>query len=552
MLIASLWVLPAALALEPGPSAALCAEQEQAVAALERQSSCHTVTLGQAWEQAVSTEQRACLAKTLSEHGISTAPMVRPGSVSYLGQPEPDTGEGDTGADAQKDVLSTYDAPYTLESENFVVHWGTENEHFDGYSDTYSRMEELLQSFEDSYAHLVGLMGMADIPFMQAYKFNVYLGNTGDELPSSSGAAGYFTGDSSGNPMIMIAESTAANSVGYMQSVIAHEFFHALQWATGSYSYSGVSAWYWEATACWASKQVYPEEGAYAVFLYAFANYQFYPLNYFDYPDSGLTTELHQYGAFIFPQYISEVAADWEIIRNSWTATSGQPDPLKVIDTYLEARGLDVVDEWARFIAHNATWDYEDNATYEYYIEAYDWIGDGEETQWGDYGDGQAVMTDPPGELPRGKGSNLLYLKYPQEGDVVIEFQGEPAGSDGSAVDWRLTLAIESGNDIQYETLPVTDNYGFHTIENGHFYDAIYLAIGAWSDDASADETFSYTWRFGVEQDDSGADTGEEAVAEKNGLCGCASTVSPLSISWMLPLLGACCLRRRFGVQFQD
>ena len=186
MLIASLWVLPVALASEPNPSAALCAEQEQAVAALEKQSSCHTVTLGQAWEQAVSTDQRDCLTKALSERGISTAPMVRPGAFSYFGQPEPDTGESDTGAGVEKSVLSTYDAPYTLESENFVVHWGTENEHFDSYSETYSRMEELLQSFEDSYAHLVGLMGMTDIPFMQAYKFNVYLGNTGDALPSRS------------------------------------------------------------------------------------------------------------------------------------------------------------------------------------------------------------------------------------------------------------------------------------------------------------------------------------------------------------------------------
>ena len=536
-----------------------CAEDSARLSALDHTARCHTVALGQAWEEAVAADQTRCLSEALERRGIRSKAMSRPMRPMLRGESSGDTGAGedtgtekgaggdtgtgkdtgpgeDTGTPVEKGVLSTYDAPYSLGSDNFVVHWGTDYDHFDSYSDVYSRMEELLEAFEETYAHQVGVMEMTSLEFMSAYKFNVYLGNTGDDLPSSSGAAGYFTGDSNGNPMIMISEGTAASSVGYLQSVIAHEFFHALQWATGAYSYSGISAWYWEATACWASHQVYPEEGDYAVFLYAFANYQFLPLNYFDYPDSGLTSELHQYGAFIFAQYISEIAADWEIVRDSWTATGVQDDPLSVIDTHLQKRGQNVVDEWARFIAHNANWDYEDAETYHYYLEAYDWIGDGEEVQWGDYGDGQKSLTDPPGELPHGKGSNLLYLKYPDEGDVIIEFQGDAQGSDGSDVDWRLTVAVEVGNELAYEAIPVADNYAHYTLESGHEYDAIYLAIGSWSDDASSDETFSYQWRFGVGEPGEEDDTEDTGSKPASTWCGC-SAVAPLSMGWMVPLV---------------
>jgi len=543
-----------------------CAIDAAWLAALDHPARCHTVALGQAWERAASTGQTRCLSDALERRGIRSTAMNRPARPLLRGKSTgdtggadtgsgtdtgtgPDTGTGedtgtgddtgageDTGTPVEKEILSTYNAPYSLDSENFVVFWGSEYDHFDSYSDVYSRMEDLLVAFEETYAHEVGVMGMNAISFMEGYKFNVYLGNTGDDLPSSSGAAGYFTGDSSGNPMIMIAEGTAASSTGYMKSVIAHEFFHALQWATGAYSYSGVAAWYWEATASWAAHQVYPGEGDYAVFLYAFAKYQFLPLNYFDYPDSGLTSELHQYGAFIFPQFISEIAADWEIVRDSWIATGVQDDPLSVVDTHLKKRGQNVIDEWARFIAYNANWDYEDGQTYQYYLEAYDWIGDGEEVQWGDYGDGQKTMIDPPGELPHGKGSNLFYLKYPNEGDVIIEFQGDEQGSDGSDVDWRLTLVLESANDLQYEAIPVEDNYAKYTLESGHGYDAIYLAIGSWSEDASTDETFSYQWRFGVGEPSDEDDTGDTGHEPEPGGCGCTA-LAPLSMGWMVPLL---------------
>jgi hypothetical protein len=221
-----------------------------------------------------------------------------------------------------------------------------------------------------------------------------------------------------------------------------------------------------------------------------------------------------------------------------------QDDPLDVLDSQLEKRGLRLVDAWAGFIGRNATWDYADQETYLYFLEAYAWASSGEEVQYGDYGDGQTTLSRAPGELPQGKGSNLLYLKYPAEGDVVVEFEGDSAGSDGSTVDWRVSLVLEDGAEVSYQSLDLVDRHALVTLEDGHNYNAIYLVIGAWSEDNSPGETFDYQWRMGVEGTGASGDTADTGLDPKDKRCGCSAGVG-LAWSAVLPWWALALVRRR-------
>ena len=148
-------------------------------------------------------------------------------------------------------------------------------------------------------------------------------------------------------PMIVIAKQTVTDQ-DYMDFTIAHEFFHALQGRTNRYDYDeyGPGAWYWEATANWVESEVYPGSSGNAGFLIGYTFFPHYPVNFFDYPDQGTLQEYHQYGAFIFPQHLTDIEADSTLIRSSWQDTSNENDPMEVLDSYLSSFGTTIEEAW--------------------------------------------------------------------------------------------------------------------------------------------------------------------------------------------------------------
>ena len=108
----------------------------------------------------------------------------------------------------------------TLSSDNFIVRWGS------GISQ--SQAQNILDSFEYSWDIEVNQLGYEIPTSADTYLFNVYIGDSGGGTPGGYGAAGYFTGDNQGYPMIVIAKQTVIDQ-DYMDFTIAHEFFHALQ-----------------------------------------------------------------------------------------------------------------------------------------------------------------------------------------------------------------------------------------------------------------------------------------------------------------------------------
>ena len=85
----------------------------------------------------------------------------------------------------------------SLSSDNFIVRWGS------GVSQ--AEAQELLDAFELAWQVEILEMGYLQPVATDQYLFNVYIGDSGGGAPSSYGAAGYFTVDDDGYPMIVIA-----------------------------------------------------------------------------------------------------------------------------------------------------------------------------------------------------------------------------------------------------------------------------------------------------------------------------------------------------------
>jgi len=105
-----------------------------------------------------------------------------------------------------------------------------------------------------------------------------------------------------------------------MRSVVAHEFFHTLQFTFNVSSSCREYEWLSEATAHWAMDYVYPGD-----------NYEQERLgDYIWYTEYELDYELHAYGAYIFPFYLARSQAP-SLISGIWDKTTSF-DSLEAID----------------------------------------------------------------------------------------------------------------------------------------------------------------------------------------------------------------------------
>jgi hypothetical protein len=404
-----------------------------------------------------------------------------------------------------KQLRDSFGVPASLESENFVIRWGSGVDTADA--------QTMLDAFERSWDVEVVEMAHPAPPGADTHKFNVYVGSTGGGTPSDYGAAGYFNTDDDGWPMIVLNPSTVANPASGVATV-AHEFYHSVQYGTQNYGYADEAAWFWEATASWIEVEVFPDNSAYVVFLFGYAMLPHLELNFFDYPDRGELQEYHQYGAFIWPRYLAEYVGDWRIVRNAWVAPqTSDGDPLEALRAEVADLDVDLDVAFMDFAARNVTWDYAHGDWYAAAVANYV-----------DYFPGQdarivhaasAAGTDGPWSpsaslRPRRYGVNVVSLVGPDDGDLVVDFRGDTAGSDGDAAHWALTLVRVRDDVPTYEVL-LTDGTELATrVSDVGGEDALYVVVGARSDALEWDETFDYEIDLSVtDQPEGGDDTGE-------------------------------------------
>jgi hypothetical protein len=250
-------------------------------------------------------------------------------------------------------------------SEHFALKWGPD------FSPSEAATSRLLADFEYSHATEVIAWEMSDPTGAGGTYFNVYVGDTGGVVPSANGNAGYYTLDASGYPMIVLNRELISDD-NYIRSVVAHEFFHAVQHAEEAFYYEDTGSWYWEATACWAAGRSVPESDAFSGFLAWYALQPAAGLYHHSFTDhDGAPPDLHQYGAFIFPWYISEVLLAPEAVLASWRLGTPEDDPIATLETILTeevvARAI------ADHAAHNLLWDYALGAHFQGSVEG--WAG---------------------------------------------------------------------------------------------------------------------------------------------------------------------------------
>lgn len=453
----------------------------------------------------------------------------------------------------------------SLASDNFVVRWGS--------GITQAQAQDVLDSFEYSWEVEINQLGYQTPSSADTYLFNIYIGDSGNSTPGGYGAAGYFTGDNQGYPMIVLAKQTILDEY-YLDSTIAHEFFHALQGRTNRYGYDDTSSgsWYWEATANWVETEVYPNEAGMSYFLVGYTFFPHYPVNFFDYPNEGTLQEYHQYGAFIFPLHLTEIEANSALIRSSWQDTSSESDPMNVLNSYLTSFNTTIEEAWLHHIARMTVMDYDQGDTYEEYLSYYNGYPESQDRYAATVtGNGTNGWTAGPSDTkPQRFGHNTIIARNLNDNAVTFAIRGENSGSAGSSATYGGTVTRVRGNNVTYHPLTFSGTNGEVTLTGVQSGDEHYLTVGVWTDSWDSNrvysETFDYEYNISAadgivsepsnepseepssEPDSPGA--GEPSNEMVPGLndddelkAGC-STVSGLDLTW-LALVGLLGVTRR-------
>lgn len=144
-----------------------------------------------------------------------------------------------------------------------------------------------------------------------------------------------------GVPIIYLHPDSAADEP-FFRALSAHELHHAIQYRMrGEYSSAAEEAWYWEASAEWASELALPGLNIYA---WSSRYYSERPSLRFD-----SVEDSHQYGMFVLNAYLEEFVSGAGGMRAVWELSTDRPAvPWDVL--LVEATGESVDVLWGGFV----------------------------------------------------------------------------------------------------------------------------------------------------------------------------------------------------------
>ena len=485
-------------------SASNCHEWEALIGATLGAGHCLTPGLLQAQQMAHQRGQTHCLQPVLNQHGLT------------LNTPAPATTSTDMGG---LELNQQYDDLVAITSEHFAVWWDPGG----GLADM-ATAKLVAAAMEQAWSSEIETLGYPQPATTDTTYFNVYIGDSGDSAPSSQGAAGYFWTDGDGYPYIVLALSSVQNT-DYLEVLTSHEFFHSIQNSTASYSYSNEEpgAWYWEATAVWMETELFPLSEYAVDLLFGLAFLPELPIDHFNYPDEGTADEYHQYGAFMFPKYLTEFTAEPSLIFDSWVYPSSN-DPIVSLDALLNDWGTDVEQEFLNFAVRNTTWDYEHSVAYNSAIitsggYSSDWSNRPTETI-----EESIPMTSPSHHHPSGFGANYWNLDgTPDALTVRFEARSEPS-------QWRVAVVVEDAGVNTYHEMVVVDDSGELTVEDIDYWADIYLVVAVTDDEREQDITYDYAIEIEYIEEETVI---TPAVLDPREGCGCTTGFNPgLPLLW--------------------
>ncbi|MBA2321251.1 MAG: hypothetical protein H0V89_08850 [Deltaproteobacteria bacterium] len=433
-------------------------------------------------------------------------------------------------------LRDVFGVPNVETSEHFALRWG------DGAAVTTAQVGRLLDSFEAAWSHQVEYMGHPAPLGSDVYKFNVYIGDTGEGTPESLGAAGYYWTDDEGAPMVVIAASLLV----YEDSTDAtalHEFYHAIQGSLNRFPYDGLGAWFWEATAEWAAIQTHPFNADMGSLLFGYLLLPHLPVNSFDYPDSGTLAEYHQYGAFLFPHYLTTEVVGFELVRDAWVVPGEDGDPIEVMRAWLAADGIDLDDAWLDHIAANAAYDYPLGEVWAASVDAMAEYVDGEHPLTATFsgaGRHEPHRVEDRDTAPGRYGYNVLVLASPISGDVEVEIVGDAVGDEGSPAHFGArVIHLDDGIPTYY---PVAfDGLVGTAVVPVDRADEIRVVVGAWTPETAhwTDEVFPYEVTMGIGEAPAETSDGVAigGIPEEEVVPSICGTATPMAGWLALPLL---------------
>lgn len=428
----------------------------------------------------------------------SAPPRVACGTARHLGEirahgpiqiaPAPAFG----GVKAQRDAFGTF--PNVRTSTNFALKWGPGAT----YSETLAT--KALEALELGWTVEMGTMAHPVPEGTDTYLLNVYIGNSGGVAPDINFAGAYASIDQQGHPYVVLSPDITEyfempGYEGYAGTTVVHELYHTVQFATGSFG-ANDAYWFWEATADWAAGEVYPDDESSYAFVGAWALYPHVPIDFADYADEGTLIELHQYGASIFPQFLTDEIADFTLVRDAWVSGGANGDPLEVLDGLLAAGGSDVRTAFADFSARLAFWDFPRGEQYEmwadYYADSYPNEDDRIAASVGRSGT-SGWEKAPAATLPAAFGTNLVVLS-PTDRVLSVAVEADAEGSAGSAGTLRAFVAVRNGSAVSYHPLVFDGRTG--SVEVDGNVEALTLVVTPLpASDQGVDETFGYRFR---------------------------------------------------------
>lgn len=436
------------------------------------------------------------------------------------------------GARALRDAFGSFE--HVRESDHFALKWGPTGS-FDAEADA------ILGALEGAWQVEVGELGFLPPHTTEAFKMNVYIGDTGGAAPSAEGAGGYFWYDPEGFPHLVLSQDAARFGGGW---TAAHELFHAVQDRYASYEYEGLSGWFWEATAEWAASHVLPDDWEHGSFLGGYALLPHLSVSHFDYPDSGAIEEYHHYGAFIFPRFIDELLDDPSVIRATWENEEGSEDPLVTLARATDARGADLRDLFALFATSMLDVSGYDHAAH-YADNVEQWASmlpdDDHRVVAIELGPTEGLVEAPEHTLPRRFGINAVRFERPADGPWQLRFEGALEGERGTEAVWAPHVVV-TGAQGKTE-LPLKLDGGSATLElELSDTDQVALVVPQLALARSVDERFAYS--YALERPaklEPAVQEPEDEGEEERPFFGCASGGTPGALVLALVAL----LRRR-------
>jgi hypothetical protein len=326
---------------------------------------------------------------------------------------------------------------HMAKSANFVLKWN------DAISFPAEMVTEVLQDLETTWQVEIDEMQYHQPVGTETYLYNVYIGDDGSTYSSI---------DDDGYPY-MVIDSSLTEDGNYTPSTLAHEFFHAIQFATNAYTLD-IGYWLWEATADWILEYVFPE--TIPAFIGAYLLLSELSVNYYDRRDKMVLKKGHIYGAAIFIISLTNITSTPDLIYQWWNTGGAEDDPLLVLDELLQGEGTSLAEAFSVFTAHAAAYDFEDGAEYKAQAENYAHI-------YRTHDDRIVAVIPPAGTagwvmaprstLPWGYGFNVLRMASPNPGDFSIAVQGDTLGSNLSPATFSGTIFREFGDQVRYEKI---------------------------------------------------------------------------------------------------